>query len=138
MQAIVTKYIGPTNHRGSRIKAVAAAGSVTVPYEYGMDTQGAHRVAAAALCEKLDWEFDHVAGDLPDGSTAWVKNTRLSLSQRVQLIAAGIMHDSQDLKRAMCWCETDDQRKAVEAHLQGSATTQDRFRLDEVALSIPY
>jgi hypothetical protein len=29
-QAIVTKYIGPTNTRGSRIKARAAAGSITL------------------------------------------------------------------------------------------------------------
>jgi hypothetical protein len=138
MQAIVTKYIGPTNHRGSRIKAIAAAGSVTVPYEYGTDTEGAHRIAAVALCQKLDWEFDHVPGDLPDGSTAWVKNTRLSLSQRVQLIAAGISYDAQDLKRAICWCETDEQRQAVEAHLQGIATRDHGYQLDQVALSIPY
>jgi hypothetical protein len=76
MQAIITKYIGPTNHRGARIKAIAAAGNVTVPYEYGTDTDGAHRVAAVAFCEKFDWTFDHIAGDLPDGSLAWVKIPR--------------------------------------------------------------
>jgi hypothetical protein len=72
MQAIITKFIGPTNHRGARIKAIAAAGSVTVPYEYGTDTEGAHRVAAVAFCEKFGWTFDHIAGDLPDGSTVFV------------------------------------------------------------------
>jgi hypothetical protein len=73
MQAIITKYIGPTNHRGARIKAIAAAGNVTVPYEYGTDTEGAHRIAAVAFCDKFDWRFDHIAGGLPDGSLAWVK-----------------------------------------------------------------
>jgi hypothetical protein len=73
MQAIITKFIGPTNVRGERIKATAAAGSVTVPYEYGTNTEGAHQIAAAALCEKFGWSFCHVPGDLPDGSTAWVR-----------------------------------------------------------------
>jgi hypothetical protein len=73
MQAIITKFIGPTNHRGARIKAIAAAGSVTVPYKYGTNTDGAHRVAAVAFCDKFDWEFDHVSEELPDGSLAWVK-----------------------------------------------------------------
>ena len=73
MQAIVTKYIGPTNHRGARIKATASAGSIIVSYEYGTDTTGAHRVAAVAFCKKFDWPFDHIAGGLPDGSLAWVK-----------------------------------------------------------------
>jgi hypothetical protein len=73
MQAIITKWIGPTDHRGDRIKATAAAGSVTVPYKGGTDTLNAHQIAAAALCEKFGWSFCHVPGDLPDGSTAWVR-----------------------------------------------------------------
>jgi len=73
MQAIITKWIGPTNHRGDRIKATASAGSVTVPYERATNTEGAHRVAAVAFCAKFGWDFDHVSGDLPDGSLAWVR-----------------------------------------------------------------
>jgi hypothetical protein len=74
MQAIVTKYIGPTNTKGARIKAVSCGGlSVTVPYEYDLDSYGAHCMAAVELCKNLKWEFNHVAGELPDGSTAWVK-----------------------------------------------------------------
>ena len=73
MQAIITKWIGPTNTRGDRIKATAAAGSVTVPYKGGEDTLNAHRVAAVAFCAKFGWDFDHVSGDLPDGSLAWVR-----------------------------------------------------------------
>jgi hypothetical protein len=37
-QAIETKYMGPTNTRGSRIKATAAAGSVMVPFDYQLQT----------------------------------------------------------------------------------------------------
>jgi hypothetical protein len=73
MQAIVTKWIGPTNTKGDRIKATAAAGSVTVPYERATNTEGAHRAAAVAFCAKFGWDFDHVSGGLPDGSLAWVR-----------------------------------------------------------------
>ena len=54
MQAIITKYLGPTNHRGSRIKATAWAGSVTVSYDYSVDSGGNHKAAAQAVCDKLN------------------------------------------------------------------------------------
>jgi hypothetical protein len=55
MQAITTKYIGPTNSRVSRIKASCPAGSVTLPYDCD-ERDGGHYVAAVALMRKLGWE----------------------------------------------------------------------------------
>lgn len=66
MQAIITKYLGPTNHRGSRIKATAWAGSVTVSYDYSLDTVGNHKAAAQAICDKLNAD---------NGFGAWVIET---------------------------------------------------------------
>ena len=54
MQAIITKYLGPTNHRGSRIKATAWAVSAAVSYDYSLDSEGNHKAAAQALCDKLN------------------------------------------------------------------------------------
>jgi hypothetical protein len=54
MQAIVTKYIGPTNFRGSRIKATAAAGSITIPYEAALNPTQNHDAAALALANSMD------------------------------------------------------------------------------------
>ncbi|TXH40544.1 MAG: hypothetical protein E6Q97_39425 [Desulfurellales bacterium] len=34
MQAIQTRYLGPTNSRGSRIKAWCDRGSITIPYPH--------------------------------------------------------------------------------------------------------
>lgn len=69
MQAIITKYLGPTNHRGSRIKATAYAGSVTVPFDYSLDTVERHRAAAMALAAKYGWrEGAWTYGEMPDGS----------------------------------------------------------------------
>ena len=48
-QAIVTKYIGAGNTRGSRVKATAWAGSVTIPYDTRLSSAEAHAEAAKAL-----------------------------------------------------------------------------------------
>lgn len=54
-QAIETRYLGPTNYRGSRIKAYAFGGSVTVPFDYGVPDDVNHLNAAFALVEKMGW-----------------------------------------------------------------------------------
>ena len=55
MQAITTKYAGPTNTRGSRIIAKAAAGRVSVGYDHALNLEDNHAAAAQALAEKLGW-----------------------------------------------------------------------------------
>lgn len=54
-QAIITRYLPPTNERDSRIKATCYAGSITVPYSYDCEMETAHARAAQALCAKLGW-----------------------------------------------------------------------------------
>jgi len=71
-QAIVTKFIGPTNNRGSRIKATADAGSVTVSYDHALGVEGNHRAAAEALALKYGWPLDMVGGGLPGSGYAFV------------------------------------------------------------------
>lgn len=80
MQAIRTKYHGPTDTRGSVITAKAEAGSITIPYPHDQgDGEPAHREAAVALVRKLGWatgrvdwrgveEPQLIGGSLPDGS----------------------------------------------------------------------
>jgi len=53
MQALTTKYMGPTDNRGARIKATCEAGSVTIGYPSELDQEEAHIAAAKALCYKL-------------------------------------------------------------------------------------
>lgn len=68
MQAIITKYIGPTNKRGSRIKARQAASyagkpkSVTIDWDYGLRVEHNHKAAAIALAAKLGWHGDWAGG----------------------------------------------------------------------------
>lgn len=81
MQAIQTKYLGPTNTKGSRIKATCAAGSITIGYPHEVEHgQSAHRKAAEALAAKLGWT-NHgplLGGQLPDHSHVFVFDHELS------------------------------------------------------------
>ena len=58
MQTISTKYYGPTDHRGSRIKAQASGAKTTYwhDWEYGKNTEENYREAAKQLLIKLNWE----------------------------------------------------------------------------------
>lgn len=69
-QAIVTKYLGPTDHRGSRIMCKAQAGRMMVPWDHSLDVGGNHRRAAMAFVAKWGWgELNEWhGGALPDGS----------------------------------------------------------------------
>lgn len=78
-QAIVTKYLGLTNHRCARVKATAQVGSVTVAWDDDADTDDNHERAAAKLAHQFDWLASRVVGDkrlgyrlvggaLPDGT----------------------------------------------------------------------
>lgn len=66
-QSITTKYLPPTNSRGSRIKATCEAGSITVPYPYELSVQQGHSAACAALLAKLGWEGRYVGGSTATG-----------------------------------------------------------------------
>lgn len=61
-QAILTKYLSPTNTRGARIKATASAGSITISYDDALSTEENHRHAARMLQQKFQWDNDLVAG----------------------------------------------------------------------------
>lgn len=71
MIAIHTKYIGPSNTRGSRIKAFTTSGfSVTIPYPHALSYETCHFEAVKALVKKhkLDWNLEGMRfGDSADG-----------------------------------------------------------------------
>lgn len=68
MQAIVTKYIGPTNFRGARVKARTETHTVTIPWDDALDVEQNHAAAAAALAFKFQWLGTWLGGGLPDTS----------------------------------------------------------------------
>lgn len=66
--AILTKYLGATNSRPSRVKAYTESGlQVTIPWEYGLNVEGNHLAAAQKLAHKMDWAGRWVGGGTKEG-----------------------------------------------------------------------
>jgi len=83
MLAITSKYHGPTNTRGSRVRATANGHMVTVPWAAEWDAEQNHREACKRLCDKLGWNADRFFGGvLDDGRWAWVPVFTFDWEQR--------------------------------------------------------
>lgn len=67
-RAIFTRYLGPTNTRGSRIKAFDCEGnSATVPMDNSKRDDDSHRAAVEKLCRKMNWSGRLASGGTKDG-----------------------------------------------------------------------
>ena len=66
MQAIETKYYGPTNHRGARIRVKCDVKTIWVSWDYGTSVPRNHRDAALTLANQLGWPLD------VDGRHGWI------------------------------------------------------------------
>ncbi len=73
MQAILTRYHGPTDTRPSRLTARADAGQITVSYDHALNGQQNHRAAAAAMIHSLGLVGTWQGGHLHDGSYVWTR-----------------------------------------------------------------
>lgn len=71
-QAIVTSYFGPTNCRGARVQAKCAAKTIYVPWDYSLDPDQNHDLAAHILLSEMGWEGPLEGGHLPNGTYAFV------------------------------------------------------------------
>jgi hypothetical protein len=69
MQAIETKYLGPTNVRGARIVARAQAGRITVPYDHALNFDENHIEAARIYAKRKGWIGSWYSGGAVDGAT---------------------------------------------------------------------
>ena len=67
MKTIETKYLGPTTHKGSRIRATDGDNSIIVSYDGMLEHEDAHWKAAEALCHKLKWSGCMVQGETKNG-----------------------------------------------------------------------
>lgn len=75
LQGIWTKWLCPTNARGSRVKAIAriadsfgAEMSQTTSWNHSLNTEDNHARAAMALARKLNWHGLWVGGHRPDNA----------------------------------------------------------------------
>ena len=67
-QAIETKYLGPTNHRGARIAATTESGiRVVLNWDHSMSPQDNHTAAARAVAEAREWNGEWCGGSTKAG-----------------------------------------------------------------------
>lgn len=71
MKAIITRFHGPTNYRGSRIAACAeGVQRLYLPYDHSLSPDENHYAAAYALAQRQGWlQPGHTlaGGGLPNG-----------------------------------------------------------------------
>jgi hypothetical protein len=68
MQAIATKWLGPTDTQGSRVVARCQAKRIVVGWDHALDVGPNHAAAAQALFARLGWRGVLHGGALPDGT----------------------------------------------------------------------
>lgn len=107
MQAIRTKYFGPSNARSSYIQAKCEAGSIRHEYNPALNSEQNHKAACDALLQKLGWDNDYctdmVGGEF-DGAMYWVfdDNRLKAIDDWVQLTRKGTPTGNPWLKAEFC------------------------------------
>ncbi len=91
MQAIQTKYLGPTDKRNARIVARAPAKRITVPWDHDLSPEDNHRNAARVLASKLQWFGNWSSGVLADGSSVHTC-TRIASLMPDHTLSFGVFH----------------------------------------------
>lgn len=66
MQAIETKFLGPTNFRGARVVASAGPGRRLI-LDWSHEKNVGDTLAAEALARKLGWDGTWIGGGSPSG-----------------------------------------------------------------------
>lgn len=75
MQAIRTKFYGPTNTKGARVQVSAEAATIYVEWDYALGVDGNHKAACEALVRKLGWDkgaYSPLVGGQHGVSYYWV------------------------------------------------------------------
>ena len=91
LQAIQTKYIGPTNSRGSRVKAYCQAGSITVSWLHNLNSEENHKRAVLELIKKLGWDdITWVCGWSADDRGV----TAVAIGKRGEIKIGGVIFNS--------------------------------------------
>lgn len=70
-QVIITKYLGPTNSRGSRIKVTSYSGSIIVNWDHAFSVAENHVFAANKLIKERGWDGGKFHGGLLPDDTGY-------------------------------------------------------------------
>lgn len=90
-QAIDTKFYGPTNFKGSRIRARCQAKKIWVSWDHGLGVDENHTKAAKELIKQLGWDEHYwiIGGGDPDSTGNYYVLLPKDEQQRGDLINYG-------------------------------------------------
>lgn len=71
LQAVVTKYLPPTDRRGARVKAYCQRGAHTISWNHTLDSDDNHRAAILHLLRKFTQEDRAKYG--PSEGSVWMR-----------------------------------------------------------------
>lgn len=74
-QAILTRYLPPTNCRGAKVRAIAGAGALSFAWNHELDCDMNHKHAAFRYAQKKEWLVNGIklfGGMLPNEDYAFV------------------------------------------------------------------
>lgn len=75
MQAIQTKTISATNTKGTRIKVSCEAKTFYCSWDYSLDMEENHKVAAESMVKLMKWDnAKGITGGLFNGDYYWTFN----------------------------------------------------------------
>lgn len=90
MKAITVKFLGPTDTKGSRLKAIDSDhNTVTIPYPHAEHSEGRYAQAAIALCKKMGWDGTLIEGWAEDGKAVYVFSSGLHIDIETGAMAYG-------------------------------------------------
>lgn len=73
--SIVTKYLPPTNYKGSRVIAKTTSGlRKIVSWKYNLDAEENHILAAKEFADKMGWKGEWHGGAIDGSSYVFVEN----------------------------------------------------------------
>ncbi len=71
-QAIVTKYLGPTDYRGGRVSVRTQRGRRVYGWNHALSPERNHEAAAEQYARDAGWHGRLQGGGLPDGGYCFV------------------------------------------------------------------
>lgn len=77
MIAIVTKYLGPTNTLGSRVRATVANKTIVLPWDHGVSMEGNHARVALSLARSLGWNGPWYAACMSGPNMVFVRGNTI-------------------------------------------------------------
>lgn len=105
MQAIRTKYIGPSNSKGSRIQAKCEAKTIYVSYDHALNIDENHKAACDALLSAMGWNTDgygDMVGGVFDNCHYWVFDDK-----RLKAIDAWVQLTRKATPTGNPWCKPE-------------------------------